>query len=290
MSKIYGIPTATPINPNKFTGGETEPLIVTYDDYYRASHTTKEIKEAVDKNRQVWLLEGNNIIPLARISEEWATFVNHSGNRTVTFYDIADGFVSIATANFPEDCASTQFVEAAVNGVLGEIDNRGYAAESWVEERIQNSMSTTKGVYELIETITIDEAIKTVDRTKDPNGTPYNFEAVTIEYANEAVEANSYIQATFTTTESKTVRAYIDGGLKTTTSRGYISAFPRYNKLLCEYTQPVKDSYGTPNSLRPSNNDAYFVNKAPIKRVTITGGTNIPTGSVIKIWGVRANA
>ena len=93
MSKIYGIPTATPINPEKFGsgGGGTGVLRVTLtgttgDREYTCSHTSKEIYEAVQNGKTAILIDGNTQYAMMRCHEASCAF---------GWYSIEDAYLCV---------------------------------------------------------------------------------------------------------------------------------------------------------------------------------------------------
>ena len=150
--------------------------------------------------------------------------------------------------------------------------------------------ASNDGVYELIETISIEEGeIKTVNRTAEPNGTVYNFKKV-------------YIEVTTPTHTEKIAGIIGHGGeyvtyvpeMITTHERGRITKC--YMQVDCGMLNATAIS-GTNNRYEQcglANLYPYTYGGIMMKAITevkvqlTTADKYMPIGTVIKIMGVRA--
>ena len=147
------------------------------------------------------------------------------------------------------------------------------------------------GVYELIETITLDEDMQIVNRTKEPNGTPYKFKKLAIKTISPTSDKN------------------YDGNIYSYLSNNeqlycYATNFILANKISITNTIFELDGnlmtirYASGGSIHEAasssnmrqyatvaNNTDVYLNSALISR---TAG--VLAGTVIEIWGVRADA
>lgn len=137
--------------------------------------------------------------------------------------------------------------------------------------------------FELIEEITLTEDVKTVTRNAEPNGTPYAFLRmhITLEVNNSPLNSAFYIKA------NDVEVAYGGGASLNGTKLGYASI--DYNGGFITgvaYASTNQYSYFSPYTyLRTHMTKQVLPN---IQKVDILSTANIPSGTVIKIYGIRA--
>lgn len=175
--------------------------------------------------------------------------------------------------------------------------NAWYAGDVYVGGDGQDSgerlvkASELGGEYEMIETITLEEDLTYIARTEEPDGTPYNFKALYIDARMKAAASASYAQIRMKTDGSEGQNAvYISGGLKTTESHWHMFAQNERGLLDIKYSNPVANYYDAPGAWCAPVESSIGVKAAPIVSLAIESAVNMATGSIIKIWGVRANA
>jgi hypothetical protein len=135
--------------------------------------------------------------------------------------------------------------------------------------------------YELIDTITITEAVSRIDITNEPDGTPYSFKKLFVKYTFPKLSASTWITFKFDNTNFK-LGDYMGSTsyktiyqLKVGVENGLISA---------------DFSYHTNDIPNPSNawKCAFsYIKTTPIDRFIVDAGA-IPVGATFEIWGVRA--
>lgn len=151
-----------------------------------------------------------------------------------------------------------------------------------------------EGVYELIETITIDvEGIRRYDRTKTPDGLNYNFKKLMVKIISEAHESS--ITVAFS--------AYIDNKFylydyqPNAIRKNYASICREFFAINTDGTAEIKSivSSTSVSAVGMTNNREYKqtgidTNASIVKLIISADGADIPVGTVIEIWGVRADA
>ena len=144
--------------------------------------------------------------------------------------------------------------------------------------------------YELIEEITLQEAVSSVYRTKDPNGVPYNFSAVRISVnytaATRTASATIYLQAA----DNSNVIYHTATSAISTTNRGLFFIAKNDHGFAQYYCVDGGSYSGTLNvKSTPGYNDRMWKNCAKITIGTYTGSDPvlIPAGTVIRIYGIR---
>lgn len=148
-----------------------------------------------------------------------------------------------------------------------------------------------EGAYELIETITVDEAVKTIARYNKPNGARYNFESVKVEVVVPAAETQCYVTLDYMTVAERQYGGfYISDGVRTSVSRYMIFITPVYDNLLGYYTNPVTNDYDTIRWWIPAVYRYACRKKSPIIMLNFVAYAEFPAGTVISIFGVEANA
>ena len=147
------------------------------------------------------------------------------------------------------------------------------------------------GVYELIEEITLeDDDVGTVTRDKTPGGESYHFKAIGVNFEAPPATQQTYVQFR-AVADGKWLNLYIGNGLRTTTSFWNAYIQPEYGYLSAKATGSVVNKYDVANSYNPAAYDQYFKVKAkPITSINLITKDIFPAGTIIKIWGVRANA
>ena len=144
-----------------------------------------------------------------------------------------------------------------------------------------------EGEYELIETITLEEAV-TLERSAEPDGTPYAFKAMTVK--------------TMTTgTQDKACRLYYlcDGAILASTYYDAISSEGTRYKL--DIVEPHHGYWKSSNSSWRTNNSTYASLECGGATMTMVHDTKgypsisrirtngpLPAGTTMEIWGVRA--
>lgn len=144
------------------------------------------------------------------------------------------------------------------------------------------------GVYELIETITVEEDnITTINRTQEPDGTPYNFtELLVLLTMNKG-------------TVSSQVNVWVNGTTRVMQLLKAINA----NALYCSHARFWNEKgflkaqggdgvqRGVPNAMLDTTTAFQTTAKAQnieSMRVQVPANSFVPVGSTIEIWGVRA--
>jgi hypothetical protein len=150
---------------------------------------------------------------------------------------------------------------------------------------VAQAISTVGGDYELIEDITLTEDISQIERTVEPNGTPYNFRKVMVLYTSNAKVGEGNIQTTAFSND-KGLGLTLSKNTDTTNSDTSRFEFEANGVLKAHLTQWSKYSwvagavYGNPYIIELNENDTITKVKC--------SATTLPAGFNIKIYGVRA--
>lgn len=157
-----------------------------------------------------------------------------------------------------------------------------------------DALAYLEGTYELIETVTFDEAA-VFYRSEEPDGTPYNFKRITVKI--KAVDTVTACQWTAECDGTNVAVLYV-GGLAIgsySAITGAVNYFQDHG-----YWSGAVDTF---RSALPSYNARQYIgfshqlNKKVSSFPTITAihnksaqGVTYPAGTVFEIWGVRADA
>lgn len=161
-------------------------------------------------------------------------------------------------------------------------DGKG-AAWTDAEQKAARERMGIPGDYELIEEITISEAITSFIRESHPDGTPYSlagfFCVITSPGVDNAVALNQNIFAGGTSLYNYGVRS-VDTAVN---AKSVLFACVN-NKILHAEQYPVGVAYEFANAERFAKK--FVPDGSPITKVTFAG--NIPVNTKISIYGVRA--
>lgn len=145
-----------------------------------------------------------------------------------------------------------------------------------------------EGVYELIETITLEENM-VVERAQEPDGTPYNMRAVKFVLTSSgAVEAGNVRVAATLKNYWETIHTFILGLKKTDYGKLGALEFSALDGLWRCRTHDMVASNGGYQAVYANNyyEGRYnFKDSGGITKI-VTG--ELPAGLTINIWGVRA--
>lgn len=146
--------------------------------------------------------------------------------------------------------------------------------------------------YELIETVTLTEEVKTVVRNHELDGTPYKLEAVMLKItAPKATEDQQGYCYMYGSDGGRVAGAYFSGMISSTGERTstYI-AYPLYGNW---FSYSLGSAYDAGNTAQVYNYPKLNGSRTTTEYPYITGvqtyvKTAFPVGTTIKIWGVRA--
>ena len=161
-------------------------------------------------------------------------------------------------------------------------DGKG-AAWTDAEQKAARGRMGIPGDYELIEEITISEAIESFIRESTPDGTPYSLAGflcvITSPGVDNAVALSQNIYAGGTSLYNYGVRS-VDIAVN---AKSVLFACVN-NKILHAEQYPVNVVYEFSNVARFAKK--FVPDGSPITKVTFSG--NIPVNTKISIYGVRA--
>ena len=148
------------------------------------------------------------------------------------------------------------------------------------------------GVYELIESFAIEEDTLWVGRTQEPNGKNYALKAVRVKIISKPSEQqNAYIY--FNGKEKEVSAVYLVSYSHAENERTTTAiCFPLYGYWYAFNLGSANDVYNnsSPNNYPKLNGNASVVENPYITSISMKANGNFRTGTIIEIWGVRANA
>lgn len=173
----------------------------------------------------------------------------------------------------------------------GNVDLTGYATEQFVMDKL----AEIDGSFELIESITVTEdGLTAIARTAEPDGKPYDLSAVTVTLKVYGTDVMLGTQVDYYSGNEKI------GSLLENIAVTYYTASNKFSS--CVYHVRPKagiyefvSAYGAHAAMMdvhyPSNADYQTVDAS--KKITkiefkLWTATNIPVGTQIEIYGVRA--
>lgn len=148
-------------------------------------------------------------------------------------------------------------------------------------------------MYELVETIQInDDGIQRITRALTPHGQTYSYRAMVIELESEATGVdNITIATTISLSNERILYDYTTNAIR----KNYASVFKawtRVNNDGCHEIHSLVGGLRAETISSGSIREYLGIGEASdrIVGIDLTALANIPIGTVIKIWGVRANA
>lgn len=143
-----------------------------------------------------------------------------------------------------------------------------------------------EGVYELIETITVvEEDVKVIDRTAEPDGTRYDFKAIYLHSVTPKSQQNGFMYT------------FINGKIHADMRESIVTADEgSTGQVMAECKYGMIEGYAVAaRSVGTSATKWRYVTQANIpmghkniNTLQIRSTVSIPVNTVIKIWGVRA--
>lgn len=189
--------------------------------------------------------------------------------------------------------ASQRAAEAAEHDILTQT---AFTDAQQAQARKNINAEKSKGVYELIETITLTGDTTSVVRTQEPDGTPYAFRAIGVVVQAEVGSANSGINVLGNYESTRLQSGFINGAINDSIKKyGYAQIYPDWgvwagigstavNGFAWVVTQMTGYSPAQAFSVKESENP-YCTQVTLQPNVS---GATIPTGTIIQIYGVRA--
>lgn len=255
-------------------------FVVELQDGNVASADAGQVYTAVQNGYYVVMHYESSYIPLAVSWPNSAYFSYLDVDYTGTAFQLfSNALVQRNDLAFP---ASWRY-EEDIGGIKNTLD----AQQEQINENteaIKNIDAQSSGNYELIETITLTEETTLIERTQEPDGTPYNFRDVFIEVGGGDTEVSGkFLKWTFWHGEEsysifrnltifdnyKTLlRTITDGNL-------------RFAELLISTKNYGNAAYAY------QNNANYLLTNENISKITTQHQTAMPIGTTIKIYAVR---
>lgn len=204
-----------------------------------------------------------------------------------------DAITARGQAETAAQTATQKAAEAAEHDILTQT---AFTDAQQAQARENINAEKSKGVYELIETITLTEDATSVVRTQEPDGTPYAFKAIGVVVQAEVGSGNCGINVLGNYGSTRLQSAFINGAISNSIKKyGYAQIYPDWgawtaigstavNGFTWTVTQMTGYSPGQAFSVKESENP-YCTQM--VMQVNIPGVT-IPTGTVISVYGVRA--
>lgn len=148
---------------------------------------------------------------------------------------------------------------------------------------VAEALAAFGGEYELIETITLEEAVKTITRNTEPSGKAYSFKDVFIKFSWNTTDTTKWILLEISA-DVKKADAFRD--LMQGVGTSWVQTLNCYGKRLFLFSnRSTNTSYAQYGAQIPIK---YLDSNKPIDALKIQYQTEMPVGTVIEIWGVRA--
>lgn len=265
-------------------GGNVVAVTITYDDKTpKASHTSSEIYNLVRAGNGVLLQFGAITCTAIQINEDECVF-HHMPYLAETGGMVSGDYLTVAIAGDVVTIKDYLSKRSYPNPHPLVINGVSYDGSERVE--------IEEGVYELIETITIEEATSAVNITKDSAGKSFELNAATVKISKPA-NATAYILQCYTyhtNFYSNQMRIVLDFN-----SSGAMGArfevYEHYGYYTGTGYMPSTAYSNSGHAIAVANNNlASIPFSAKICRLYFLayGNNTIPAGSTIEIWGVRA--
>lgn len=184
--------------------------------------------------------------------------------------------------------AVLEAVDAPVGGLSTE--PRLWPAWTSDEQAAARERMGLPGDYELIEEITLEEAVNAVDRSTEPDGTSYNFCNMFVKTYAPGDTYTATMNVRYYYGEIASIIAYISSAVGTGDRYGISKAEEKFG-----YLEAYGSTAGSSNttvilSLTGTTYNEYMTRSGAIKRLAISlqGAKLLPVGSKIQIYGVRA--
>ena len=151
--------------------------------------------------------------------------------------------------------------------------------------------------YQLIESITVEEDVQNIIRTKEPDGTPYNFDAVHIRLTSpDNAAENRRLYYAIGNTASEEIWYDADRLFYVSSGSSIKEGGNSTEELFCEKVEGIFRGWIIPGAIASAtislNSNHGVVREGTVKAVRIFAFANttnlIPAGTKIEIWGVRA--
>lgn len=189
--------------------------------------------------------------------------------------------------------AAQRAAEAAEHDILTQTELTD-AQQAQARKNINAEKS--KGVYELIETITLTEDTASIVRTQEPDGTPYAFKAIGVVVKAEVGSVNSGINVFGNYGSTRLQAGFINSAINNTIKKyGYAQIYPDWGAWTAIGSTAINGFSWTVNQMTGySPAQAFSVKESEnpyCTQVTLqpnTSGATIPAGTIIQIYGVRA--
>ena len=154
----------------------------------------------------------------------------------------------------------------------------------------------SKGVYELIETITLTGDTPSVVRTQEPDGTPYAFKAIGVVVQAEVGSVNCGINVLGNYNSTRLQSGFINGAINDTVKKyGYAQIYPDWGVWTAigstavngfNWTVTQMTGYSPAQAFSVKESENPYCTQVTLQ-VNVSGAT-IPAGTIIQIYGVRA--
>ena len=188
--------------------------------------------------------------------------------------------------------AAQRAAEAAEHDILTQTELTD-AQQAQARKNINAEKS--KGVYELIETITLTEGVEYIVRTQEPDGTPYAFKAIGVVVQAEVGSVNSGINVVGNYESTRLQAGFINAAINDTIKKyGYAQIYPDWGAWTAIGSTAVNGFGWTVTQMTGySPAQAFSVKESEnpyCTQVTLqvsASGATIPTGTTIQIYGAR---
>jgi hypothetical protein len=193
---------------------------------------------------------------------------------------------NIAAPKSDSDAANKKYVDNAIPTADQTYNPESTNAQSGIA--VAEAVEPFNRQYELIETITLAEAVSTITRSTEPNGKAYSFKDVFVKFSWKETQEKKWIVFEISA-DGKKANAFRDlfqytaSGATAISWMRTLSCYGHRLYLFSERNTNLR--YATYAAQMPIE---YLDSNKPIDGIKIQYQAEIPVGTVIEIWGVRA--
>lgn len=127
-----------------------------------------------------------------------------------------------------------------------------------------------------------------INYTKEDNGTAYSLTAAMIEITVPAASETGFVQIQFWTPDGRATQVTYPTGINTITGKWRVYCFVGNGRLFAFGDPPAEKGSDNREGIRLPGYSYAFIIGESISKISIISKTSLPSGSMFKVWGVRA--
>lgn len=184
-------------------------------------------------------------------------------------------------------CIVPSNLDYAVKAAMCDGKGAAWTADEQAEARKRMGIP---GEYELIEEITLAEAVNAIERSTEPDGTAYNFSNMFVKTYAPGGEGSATMNVRYYTTPGTSIIAYISLAVNTDDRYGMSKVETKYGYLEAYGCTAGSTTNMSVLNLTGTTYSEYMSRMGSITKLKINlqNGKLLPVGSKIEIYGVRS--